>query len=405
MKYFKNTELAKLYNVSEKSVRNWVDAAKKGKLDLELYENNARSYVANTSKNIVSIEQLANKGKKYTNTRGRKVISPNPKFYNLFNAKEILDIISNLDTYREMPLQYSYFDGGAMTWDTYVQKLADETTPNILSNTIELLDMNADYIDNLLYESKCINIIDLGPGNCYPVRAMLERFIKSGRLRRYICIDISRDMLQIAEHNMREWFSDTIQFEGYVKDISYERFGDILAAESFGQGEVVRNIVLCFGSTISNFRDPVQPLLTIRESMSKDDLLIFSKQLDTPGARRDFDYKAGNKHVLAPKSRFTLELLNIDDSLYEPELLFDDQEVARHSQIRLKVALSIEFQINGVTKVVNFNKGDRILLWRHNHQTIVQAIEQFNDSGFDLLQATSSRDQECLLSISKIKTN
>ena len=65
MKYFKNTELAKLYNVSEKSVRNWIEATKKGKLQLQLYEGGSKAYIANTTKNTLMLEDLVEKGKKY----------------------------------------------------------------------------------------------------------------------------------------------------------------------------------------------------------------------------------------------------------------------------------------------------------------------------------------------------
>ena len=70
LKYFKNTELAKIYNVSEKSVRNWIQAARSGKLDLQLYEHNGRLAIANITKNTETIKKLAENGKKYKNSRG-----------------------------------------------------------------------------------------------------------------------------------------------------------------------------------------------------------------------------------------------------------------------------------------------------------------------------------------------
>jgi uncharacterized SAM-dependent methyltransferase len=406
MKYFKNTELAKLYNVSEKSIRNWIDATEAGKLDLELYRDNERSYIANVSKNTFLIGELVQKGKKYKNSRGYRVITPSPDFYRTYNSKEIFDIISNLDVSREMPLQYSYFNGGATIWDAYVKKLSTENTPNILTNTIELLNNSMGYIDSLLKGHDRINIIDIGPGNCFPVHKLLEYFKSTERLNRYIAIDVSRDMLDIAERNIKAWFDTTINFEGYARDINYERFNDLLAVDSFGVAEEkVRNIVLCLGSTISNFREPNQPLYTIHESMGRNDLLIFSKQLDTVNARRYFDFNTapGSTSSLTPKSKLALDLLNIDESLYDAELFFDEEKMARYIQVRLKVALSIEFQLDNKSKVINFNKGESILLWRHNHLNTLQTLTQFDTSGFDLLKAAKSPDDECLLSISKIK--
>jgi uncharacterized SAM-dependent methyltransferase len=407
MKYFKNTELAKLYNVSEKSVRNWIEAARQGKLDLQLIAEGDRYYIANTTKNSLAIEHLVDKGKKYKNSRGYRQITPSPAFYELFDSKEILDITSNLDIYHEIPLQYCYFDDGASIWDAYVQKLSHEQSPNILANTIELLDLNLAYIEGLVKGTGRVNIIDIGPGNGYPVRKFLEHFMSTGRLNRYIGIDVSRDMLDIAEHNIRAWFNDKIEFEGHIRDIAHERFNDLLAIDTFNKEDPVQNIVLFLGSTLSNFRDPGQPLAAIHESMGKRDLLIFSKQLDTPNARRyfDFDIDTNSKAKLSPLGRFTFETLGIDESLYDVEQFFDTEHMARRLQIRLTVALSIEFQLGGKTKVINFNKGDVILFWRHRHQGALETIQQFNANGFNLLQAITSVDGECLLSISNIKTD
>jgi uncharacterized SAM-dependent methyltransferase len=404
MKYFRNTELAKLYNVSEKSVRNWIDSARAGKIDLQLLQVKDKFYIANTTQNGLLVADLAQRGKKYKNSRGYKVVTPSPKFYELFTSKEIFNITSNLDVYHEAPLQYSYFDGGAKNWDGYVKKLATEQAPNILSNTKSLLEMNADYLDNVLDGCDYINIIDIGPGNCYPVEDFLERFIKSGRLNRYIALDISPDMLKIAESNIHRWFGEDASFEGYTRDISFERFGDLIARDSFGKDVVVRNIVLFLGSTLSNFRDALQPLATIHESMGKNDLFIFSRQLDTANARRYFDFEVdeNNASKVSPMDKFTLELLGIDESMYEVEQFFDEEHMARRIQVRLKISLSIEFQLDNKAKVITFNKDDTLLLWQHNHQNAQQTLDTFNAHGFELLQATVSKDDECLLTVHKL---
>src|ERR1700733_15160839 len=104
MKYFKNTELAKLYIVSEKSVSNCIVAARQGKLELELTEAGDKFYITNTSRNTNTVESLVKRGKKYKNTRGAKVVHPIAKFYELYSQKQIVDIISNIDVYREITL-------------------------------------------------------------------------------------------------------------------------------------------------------------------------------------------------------------------------------------------------------------------------------------------------------------
>jgi uncharacterized SAM-dependent methyltransferase len=401
MKYFKNTELAKIYKVSEKSVRNWIDAAEAGKLDLTLHEERGKKFIANNSKNTRIVEELVAKGKKYKNSRGYKTVQPSEDFYKLYNKKQILDIISNLDNYSEIPIQYTYVNGGAKRWDSYTRHLLEEDAPNSLTNTIELLDLNLGYLEKLLEGYSGVNIIDIGVGNALPVRSLVQHFIDKGMLKRYIGIDISKDLLQIAHYNLTKWFGDKVHFEGHVRDIVYERFDDLVVSESFGDDAgSTANLILFLGGTLNNFREPNRALATIHDSMSKDDLLLFTKKLDTQKSRRYFEMVASGNQAID----LVLDLLNIDKSLYDLEQYFDEPRMAREAVAKLKVALSVKFELNGQQRIVDLNKDEGILLWRARHQSAVETIGQFDENGFELLEAMRSKDKDYILMISKIKT-
>jgi hypothetical protein len=77
--------------------------------------------------------------------------------------------------------------------------------------------------------------------------------------------------------------------------------------------------------------------------------------------------------------------------------------MTRLIQVRLKVALAIEFKLEGRTKLIEFNKGDALLLFRNRHQDPFQTAQQLNSNNFELLQLITSKDKECVLSISKVK--
>ena len=400
MKYFKNTELAKLYNVSEKSVRNWIQAAKEGKLELTLHTENGKATIANTTRNTTLIEELVQKGKKYKNTRGYKVIRPSEKFYKLYTPQQIVDIISNIDIYREIPLQYTYFNSGAERWDKYTQHLLRQQTPNSLKNTINLIDLGLGYLDVLIGDYDQVNVIDVGVGNALPVRGLLQHLIDNKKLGRYIGIDISQEMLDIAGKNVKEWFKGTVQFEGYVKDISHDRFNDLLTAEAFSTSKNrTINLVLFLGGTISNFREPNHVLTSLRDSMGKHDLLLFSKKLDTEKSRRYFEMAATGNQALD----LVLSLLNIDRSLYTTEQYFDENKMARQLVARLNVALTVKFELYGTERAIDLNKGDGILLWRARHQSGLDTLAEFDENGFELLHASRSKDRDYLLLVSRIK--
>lgn len=407
MKYFKNTELAKLYNVSEKSVRNWIQATQEGKLEIDLYDKGGKQFIANVTKNTLVIEQLVEKGKKYKNTRGLKIISPTTKFYETYSTKQIFDIIKNLTIHRELPLKYSYVDGGAYYWDKYACRLLEEKTPNMLTNTIELLGSVFDDLDHLVDPNKQINVIDLGCGNCLPVRQFLTNLINQGRLNRYIAIDISREMLQIAEKNIREWFGDKIKFEGYVRDLEYERFDDLFAEDYAGNdADMPINLTLLLGGTLCNLRSPNQALQAINNSLGINDLFLYSTKLDTPSSRRYFDFNiAPGDYELTPRHRLALELQGIDKSVYEVEQFFDEKQAARFIQVKPKVTISIKFVLANGTREVTLNKDEPLGLWRYWHQSAIDIINQFDKNDFDLIKTTKSRNQEYLLLIARIKTN
>ena len=399
MKYFKNTELAKLYHVSEKSVRNWIESAQGGKLDLELYEDKSKQYIANITKNIIVIEKLVERGKKFKNTRGIKRLSPKPVFYELYSDKQILDIISNITVHNETPLQYTYVDGGAADWAEYASRLEREETPNILNSTLRILEETAPSIDNLL-EGKKINVIDLGPGNGIPVRSTLKRLVSTGRLSRYIPVDISDDMLSILKGNIATWFGDTVEFEPLKRDISYERFNDFPGSDSIE--DTTANLVFLLGGTLANFRAPEQVLQVINNSLGLNDVLIVGGYLDTPKTRRYFDYYTSDRKVPV-QDGLILDFLNIDESLYDVEQIFNEQKRARSISIRPKIDLSIKIELASGSRELELRKDEPVLIWRHWHRNLPEWVNLFDRNGFNIMQVTKSPDDQYVVLVAKIK--
>ncbi len=404
MKYFKNTELAKLYNVSEKSVRNWIDAAESGKLEFELYEEKGKNYIANTSRNSLLVEQLVQKGKKYKNTRGFRTLTPSDAFYKTYTKKQILDIILNLTIHKEIPLQYGYLDGGADSWNHYANRLVEEEAPNVLKSTSDLLDLSAGYIDKLVGKGRKINIIDLGPGNGLPARATIERLLGEGRLNRYIAIDISPDMLDILKSNVETWFDGRVTPECYMRNFAEERFDDLLLEDRTKIGaDAPINLVFLFGGTLSNLRYPDHTLRIINSSLGLDDLLFYSGYLDTPYTRRYFDL-SGVAHTQKDPQQSGLipSLLQMDESICDFEQFYSPEHHSRYKRMIPRVDIQIEFNIEGTDWPVELRKNEPILLWRHRHYGTIDFVKLFARNDFDLLQVTKSEDQQHILLVSRI---
>lgn len=405
MLYFKTSDLAYTYHVSVKTVQNWIDAAKQGKLDLDLYSKGKYKYVSNTERNIAILERLAKEGKKYRPRTSVKVVKPGSEFYKLFTEAQIYDIVNNLEVHHEVPRQYNYFDGGARHWDEYAHRLAGEDTPNMVNMTLELLEMVQSYLDALLGKYKRVNVVDIGVGNALPVRPLLAHLLDQKVLGRYIALDISREMLNIAERNIKEWFHGEVDFEDYELDITRDHFDNIIANEYItDEANTTVNLVLNLGGTLYNLRDPDDGFRIIRKSMGVRDLLIHSQKLDTNGTRRYFDFNVepASEPTLPLIHRFIVDQLGIDKSLYTLKQGFDETTHQRYERIRFETPVTIEFEFMSGKRGVSFEKGDSILVWRSWQQTAHEVAKQFDQNGFYVLNSAQTSDRAYILTISQV---
>ena len=407
MPYFKNSELAYTYHVSDRTVRNWVALAKEGKLPLELEMLGDKAYVAKTSGNIKIIEEYVARNKAKRPSSAHRVVVPRKKFYSLFTQSQVYDIVRNLEMHHEIPRQYNYFDGGADEWDTYIKYTAKQSTASPFHKTVELLSESLDYLDRRLAKYDQVNIVDVGAGNGLPVLGLLKHFIKQGKLGRYVAIDISPEMLEIAERNIKNAIEMPIEIEKYEMDATHERFTNILA-ESYLRQDKVRsaNLVLLLGGTHVNLRNPNDMFRTIQESMSMDDCLIYTEKLATEDTRPEWFKLNSNpgKLELAPIHRLVFDLLSIDRSFYDVEMGYDERLNQQYTRTRLKVALTLKFEFDEGERIIEFEKGDTILLWRAWQMTLSSITSHLIGNGFYTMHSTQTEDQTYILTVSQAKS-
>jgi uncharacterized SAM-dependent methyltransferase len=407
MHYFKHSELAKQHNVSLRTIHNWIEAVKAGKLDLTLHQSNNTAYIANTTKNVATIAELVETRKKYRNTNAVKVLVPKAEFYETFDEHSIHDIATNLEINHEIPRQYNYLDGGADQWDLYAQRLANETDPNTLNSTIKLLEMNQGYLDDLLSKYNRVNIVDIGVGNAYPSRALLAHLLDQEKLGRYIALDISPNIIAIAKQNITRWFGDKVNFESHICDINYDRFSDLLIEEYIREdAEDTLTVVLLLGGTLTNMRSPNGAYKVIHDSMGVNDLMIYTNKLDTEQTRKYFDFsQTPGTTKLAEIHRLVIDLLNIDESFYDVELSYNPELKQRIEQIRLKLSLRLRFQFKGGEREVELSKGSSILTWRAHQQSATDINRQLAENDFYVLHSSQTDDESFILAISRVKRN
>lgn len=405
MNYFKNSELTSTYHIALNTVLNWVKAAQSGRLGLDLVTKNNRSYIADTAHNLELLEQLVRDRKKYRNTRTRRTISPGPEFYKIYNEEQILDIIASLDIHREIPRAYNYFSNGAHYWDKYVNRQYTEAGPNMLTGTMQLLELNWSYIQNLTKGHQRINIVDIGVGNALPAKNMVQHLLDEGVMGKYIALDISPEMLKIAEANLREWFGERLEVECHIADITRNRFDYLLSKERLlSSDDNALNLVFFFGGTVSNVRSQDDAFRTINRSMGRDDLLFFAYKLDSTKSRRFFDFNAlpSGDTSLPLNHRLMFDLFNFDPDLYEVEMGYDSEKNQRYIRVRLKVSVELVFEFEHGKRVVNIEKGETILLLRVWQQNALGVDNLHRRNDFYPLMSSQTSDTDYILVVSRI---
>lgn len=405
MKYFRNTDVAKKFNISQKTVGNWVEAARLKKLNLQLTKVEDKYHIINNSHNLNLLDNLAQKGKKYKNKKFVQTIEPKPEFYNIFTENEILDIIFNLEVYKELPFEYSYFGEGAEYWDKYVNKRYTQPGYNNLKDTMELLGVNTTYISNITKDSSAINIIDLGPGNGQPGSKLIQHFYQNKTLNKYIGADLSPNMLKILEKNLKSIFNNDIHIEKYIKNLHKDTLIDLTYFIPVKEGlDNLTNLLLFLGGTVKNFRNINKAFALIHESMNKNDILVCDGKLDSINSRNHFDFGVNdNNPSLDEQDQYLLQLLNLADDFYETKFFYDEKYNSRYIKIKFTVDIDINFKIKDIERIVSFDVNDELIVWRAIHQTYDDIINTFKRNHFDILQTTKSLSGEQLMVIAKIK--
>jgi hypothetical protein len=404
MHYFKHSDLAERFGVTDKTIYNWATRADKNQL--KVTKVGEKNHILDTPENLLILERLADKARSWRSDQHYQVVKPKLEFYDIYSRRQIRDIITNINVHGEIPRQYNYMQDGATNWDNWLKRLAnEESSASSFKGTVELIQKNMQTLDWLLDGNKRVNVIDLGVGNAFPVKDLLGHLVERQLLHRYIAVDISPSMLNLAKQNIREWYGDAVKFEGYVRDITYERFDDLLVNDTLDDdADETINLVLLLGGTTHNFRSFTDALTPVHASIGQDDLLMYTVKPDSEATRRYFDFGATpGAGKLSQSHKYILDLMNIDESLYEPEMGFDRTSKMRYIRIRIKKALTIQFKFGDSERHVTLEKGDTILLLRVWHMTAYEIIGEFEKAGFTLLQSSLTKNRQYFLSISGVE--
>ena len=326
-----------------------------------------------------------------------KEVEVDPEFYEIFSEDDVVSIINDLQFKRLIKHKYNYYYKGASAWDEFyftspLTKVIDEMKPAILQNLLYFLG-----------NSHSCNIVDIGPGNAYPVKNWLETLVEIGVMNTYVAGDISDDINSIVEKNIKEWFP-TINFKKYVKDIELGEMAGIFIESKMGKPEQetkISNIVLHFGSTMCNHDDRLDALKNMSKSMDTQDLLAFSFTTDSDSNKISHKYVSNqpgeNVHGWMP------QILGLNYDLRYVQTLYDPKLNARVKSLTLDSNYIVNFKIFGGNKKIELRKGERIDLWRHyliGYDTLMREID---DAGLEALLIHYDKTKSYAIAVCRIK--
>ncbi len=411
MKTLKRSDVVKTYGVTRTTVKRWIDQAKLGKNNLILVEKNGKDFILDNEHNKIIIKKFVENGRKYDPSSPQKHVKPKKELYEIFNTEELAEIINCLENYSEIPNKFTYMNGGAEEWHKYAKNSVIRSIINPVTNTIEVLDSIYYFLENFIEKKQKFNVFDIGVGDLTPVKDFIRKLIKRERINKYIGLDFSQEMLNIANQKFTEEFKEKdIKYDMIKVDINKDNLIKLLFYESNRKENKfkTKNLLLFLGSTIENERDKIGTMINIRNSMSLEDILIIGETIDSESSKSYFNFNLSDKpktklEKISKRDKWVLETFGIQEDFYDVKMYYDDEDKSRYTKIYPFFDIFIEISSEDFDKVIFLPKNKPIILWRHSHQSIRQIIETLDSVGLKPINFSTSKDESQVILTCKLK--
>ncbi len=318
-----------------------------------------------------------------------RTAKPSSDFYSLFSEEEILGIIHALEVRREIPLKYSYKGRGAKIWNDFYGKYIIPKWYRTSSLEIDLLRNNFEFINGNYQSCEKLNIIDVGAGNSYPVKEFISKLNKLGRVNKYIALDISEELLNLASKNFHKWFPK-IEFISHIIDIENSCLPKILLTQADEQTDDTTKIILHLGVTMGNHQNISKVLKNFRDSMGKNDLLVFTNET---GSNSNWDGKVrgGCKYHAEEVYKWIKNKIGIKSEDCELIRKYDLETDSIVANMKFRHNYTINFSFGGIDKDIEIYQGEEITIWRHHKYEIPELIQEIEKAGLQVVHYSTDK--------------
>ncbi len=292
----------------------------------------------------------------------------------IFTRAQEAELITAVQGRGEIPLKFVYLGPkGAINWDNIVQ-IRSSTVSGINSEEgILLQEKISAFLDALPKNMRKINIIDIGCGNGYPVfpvlKALSDRKIKF----RYVPLDISQEMIDLAVKNIKKEFGN-VQHKDILFDFEQGNFANIAYNLKSDRSY---NLFLYFGSTLGNQPDMGRVLSNFRDSMDANDYMLIGVQLsnlakiDEILAHYDVKYTADFLYHIP-------EVMGISKKDTSYNVIWNDLK----NQVEIRIQLKNDQKVKIGQYQFVLKKSERIFLSRSVKFTSWTLTKLLTDVGF-----------------------
>lgn len=306
----------------------------------------------------------------------------------IFSQRQKSELITAIKGRGEIPLKFAYLGEGANNWDEIAS--ARKESGGINKTEANLLDRKINNFTSVFQDEQKLNIIDIGCGNGLPIIPVIEELQNQGFNCRYVPIDISEELLEIATQNVREKFSD-IEIKTFQFDFELGNFSDITYPL---KQEGAANLLFFLGSTLGNHSDRNRVLTNFRDSMTADDFLVLGVELTnlskTNKILEEYKGEADNNFVY-----FIPEKIGIDRDSTDRKIAWNEKE--RQVEVRIVMKENVAVNISGDEFTLEENES--ILVGRSVKFTEWSVAKLLSDIGFRNELLTTNRDRSYLLSM------
>jgi uncharacterized SAM-dependent methyltransferase len=307
----------------------------------------------------------------------------------MLTRKQQFELITSISGRGEIPLKFAYLNDGAKYWDALSKKRANSEKEIHNMEQLLLQKRVTDFLSS--FDSKKLNIIDLGCGNGTAVVPIIETAKKQGFEIKYVPLDISSEMLEIAENTIRKKFPGTeiikkeIDFEaGNFSDFTYE-----LSKNGYS------NFFIFFGNTIGNFSDPGRVLSNFRDSMGPDDYLLIGTELENLSKTNlIIERYRGEKEVYD----FVMNLPK-KIGILEKEINYSVTWNEKKQQIEIKITLKKDVELKIGQEKLKLGNYEQILIARSKKYNENSITSLASESGFRNEMLTTNKERSYVLAL------